>query len=166
MQVCVRSIQQHCWRLSTAIARAPYLLVIKYYVGKCLQVLRNWRAVQKDAADARLLRELQLMHQASLHHRKMLGLRSLHGWAEAAAASREEAAAQARKDATWDKIQQWLAEDTGRGTSSEAILAPPFLQVVSYASPSPSKLIDTVWLHMQTTLYYGRLRCIRHMQVY
>ena len=126
-------------------------------------MLRNWRAVQKDAADARLLRELQLMHQASLHHREMLGLRSLHGWAEAAAASREEAAAQARKDATWDKIQQWLAEDTGRGTSSEAILAPPFLQVVSYASPSPNKLIDTISLHMQTTLYYGRLPCIPHI---
>ena len=93
-------------------------------------MLRHWQAVQKDAADARLLCELQLMHQASLHHRKMLSLRSLHGWALAAAASREEAAAQARKDATWDKIQQWLAEDTGRQTSSEAIIAQPFLQVV------------------------------------
>lgn len=93
-------------------------------------MLRHWQAVQKDAADARLLCELQLMHQASLHHRKMLSLRSLHGWALAAAASRDEAAAQARKDATWDKIQQWLAEETGRQTSSEAIIAPPFLQVV------------------------------------
>lgn len=85
--------------------------------------------MQKDAADARLLHELQLTHQASLHYRKMFGLRSLHGWALAAAASREEAAAQARRDATWDRIQQWLAEDSGRQVSSEAIMEQPFLQV-------------------------------------
>ena len=94
-------------------------------------MLQHWRAVQKDAADARMLRELQLTHQASLHHGKMFGLRSLHGWALAAAASREEAAAQARRDATWGKIQQWLAENTGGQASSEAIMAPPFLQVTS-----------------------------------
>ena len=92
-------------------------------------MLRHWQAVQKDAADARLLHELQLTHQADLHHRKMFGLRSLHGWALAADASRLEAAAQARRDATWGKIQQWLAEDTGGQTSAEAIMAPPFLQV-------------------------------------
>lgn len=92
-------------------------------------MLRHWRAVQKDAADARLLHELRLMHQASLHQRKVFSLRSLHGWALAAAASREEAAAQARRDATWGKIQQWLAEDTGGQNSAEAIMAPPFLQV-------------------------------------
>lgn len=92
-------------------------------------MLRNWRTVQKDAADARLLHELQLTHQASLHHRKAFGLRSLRGWALAAAASREETAAQASRDATWGKIQQWLAEDSGRQASSEAILAQPFLQV-------------------------------------
>jgi len=117
-----------------------------------LQVLRHWRAVQKDAADARLLHELQLMHQASLHQRRMFGLRSLYGWAEVAAASREEAAAQARKDATWDKIQQWLAEDTGRESSSEAILAPPFLQVVSDARPTLQQL-------MENLLAYADLHC-------
>lgn len=92
-------------------------------------MLRQWQAVQKDAADAALLRELQLMHQASLHHHNKFGLRTLHGWALAAAASRAEAASQARRDATWGKIQQWLAEDTGGQASSEAIMAPPFLQV-------------------------------------
>ena len=98
-------------------------------IANFLQVLQHWQAVQKDAADARLLRELQLTHQASLHHRKMFGLRSLHGWALAAAASREDAAAQARRDASWGKVQQWLAEDTSGQASSEAIMAPPFLQV-------------------------------------
>lgn len=108
-----------------------------------LQVLRHWRAVQKDAADARLLHQLHLMHQASLHQRRIFGLRSLHGWAEAAAASRDEAAAQARKDATWDKIQQWLAEDASGETSSDSILAPPFLQVICCGSRIPHKLTES-----------------------
>ncbi|KAL3139777.1 hypothetical protein ABBQ38_004080 [Trebouxia sp. C0009 RCD-2024] len=112
--------------------------------SRSLQVLRHWRAVQKDAADACLLQELQHLHQASLHQRRMFGLRSLHGWAEAAAASREEAAAQARKDATWDKIQQWLAEDAGRDTSSQAILAPPFLQDISGPAPASDPLLASL----------------------
>ena len=94
-----------------------------------MQVLRHWHAVQKEAADARLLHELQLVHRASLHYSKALLLRSLHGWATTAVVLKEEAAAQARKDATWDKIQHWLAHDSCRQTNSEAITAAPFLQV-------------------------------------
>lgn len=94
-----------------------------------MQVLRQWQAVQKAAADARLLHELQLMHKASLHHSRALALRSLYGWAAAAVALKEEAAAQARKDATWDKIQHWLAHDSCKQSNSEAITAAPFLQV-------------------------------------
>ena len=69
------------------------------------------------------------MHHAALHHNRVVAQQGLRAWAEAAFISKEEAAAQARKDQTWNKIQDWLAQDTGRPTNVEAITAPAFLQV-------------------------------------
>ena len=71
------------------------------------------------------------MHQAAMHHRKMLAQQMLYAWAEAAVASKEEAAAQARKEQTWNKIHGWLAQDTGRQTNLQAIIEPAFLQVTA-----------------------------------
>jgi len=96
-----------------------------------LQVLWSWRQLQQQAADARLLQELLLMHKAAQHRNRLMAQRSLLAWAKAAAAGKEEAAAQARKDQIWNKIQGWLAQDTERQTSIEAIIAAPFLQVRS-----------------------------------
>ena len=107
-----------------------------------LQVLQHWQMVQKEAANVRMLHELQLTHKARSHHSTMLGLRTLHGWAAAAVDSKEEAAAQARKDAIWDKIQHWLAQDNCRPTNLEAITAAPFLQVAC----SPTQMWHSMFL--------------------
>ena len=88
-----------------------------------------WQHLQKQAAHVRVLKELQMMHQAAMHHRKMLAQQILYAWAEAAVTSKEEAAAQARKEQTWNKIHSWLAQDTGRQTNLQAITEPAFLQV-------------------------------------
>ena len=77
-----------------------------------LQAFRLWRQVQQQDADASLLRELQLMHKAGLHHARQLTKASLLGWAQAATAAKEQAASEARKAHTWAKIQGWLAEET------------------------------------------------------
>ena len=69
------------------------------------------------------------MHQAAMHRRKMLAQQVLCAWAEAAVAGKEEAAAQARKEQTWNKIHSWLAQDAGRQTNVQAITEPAFLQV-------------------------------------
>lgn len=69
------------------------------------------------------------MHQAAMHHSKTLTQRTIYAWAEAVIVSKEEAAMQARKEQTWNKIHSWLAEDPGSHTNLNAITEPAFLQV-------------------------------------
>ena len=95
-----------------------------------------WQQVQKQAAHARLLRELQLMHQAATHHSKTLTQRTMYAWEEAVIVRKEEAAMQARKEQTWNKIHNWLAEDPGSHTNLNAITEPAFLQVRLHDSPT------------------------------
>ena len=74
------------------------------------QVFRAWRQGQQQAASERLLQELQLMHIAQQHHRKVFSQHSFRAWVEGTACRKEDAAAQARKQETWNKVQGWLAE--------------------------------------------------------
>jgi hypothetical protein len=100
------------------------------------QVFSLWQQAQKQAAHARLLRELQLMHQAAMHHSKTLTQRTMYAWEEAVIVRKEEAAMQARKEQTWNKIHSWLAEDPGSHTNLNAITEPAFLQVRLHDSPT------------------------------
>lgn len=59
-----------------------------------------------------------MIHVAKQHHRKVFLQQSLRAWQQAASASKEEAAAQARKQHTWAKVQGWLAEGTANSGSS------------------------------------------------
>lgn len=88
-----------------------------------------WQQVQKQAAHAGLLRELQLMHQAAIHHSTTVTQRTICAWAQAVIVAKEEAAMQARKEQTWNKIHSWLAEAPGSHTNLRAITEPAFLQV-------------------------------------
>ena len=73
------------------------------------------------------------MHQAAMHHSKSVTQRTINAWAEAVIVSKEEAAMQARKEQTWNKIHSWLAEDPGGHTKLNAITEPAFLQVRLHA---------------------------------
>ncbi|KAA6424571.1 MAG: hypothetical protein FRX49_05781 [Trebouxia sp. A1-2] len=108
------------------------------------QVFIVWQQVQKQTAHARLLRELQLMHQAAMHHSKSVTQRTINAWAEAVIVSKEEAAMQARKEQTWNKIHSWLAEDPGGHTKLNAITEPAFLQDVLGPSSATDPLLDSL----------------------
>ena len=57
-----------------------------------MQALRAWMQLYQEAAEARLLHELQGMHAAVQHHSKALLQRGWHAWQEGMAALQEEAA--------------------------------------------------------------------------
>lgn len=60
------------------------------------------------------------MHMAEEHHTRVFSQHSLRAWVEATAVSKEDAAAQARKEQTWNKVQGWLAESNlSSGTSAQ-----------------------------------------------
>lgn len=75
-----------------------------------MQVFRAWHQAQQEAVNQRLLKELQLMHVAEQHHRKAFTQGCFRALVEATANSKEDAAAQARREQTWNKVQGWLAE--------------------------------------------------------
>ncbi|DBB06712.1 TPA: hypothetical protein ACH3X1_012213 [Trebouxia sp. C0004] len=108
------------------------------------RVFNVWQQVQKQAAHARLLRELQLMHQAAVHHSKTQTQRTIYAWAEAVIVSKEEAAMQARKEQTWNKIHSWLAEDPGSRTHLNAITEPAFLQDALGPSSAADPLLTSL----------------------
>lgn len=126
-----------------------------------VQVFRAWQHLQKQAAHVQVLKELQMMHQAAMHHRKMLAQQILYAWAEAAVASKEEAAAQARKEQTWNKIHSWLAQDTGRQTNLQAITEPAFLQVTAKMYYLRGRLAETCIQQCCMHLSYNLLSTIQ-----
>ena len=89
------------------------------------------------------------MHQAAMHHSKSVTQRTMYAWAEAVIVSKEEAAMQARKEQTWNKIHSWLAEDPGSHTNLNAITEPAFLQVrlhdITHIMQSPCAAGGACW---------------------
>ena len=60
------------------------------------------------------------MHIAEQHHRKVFSQHSFRAWVEGTACSKEDAAAQQRKQETWNKVQGWLAESNlGKMSSAQ-----------------------------------------------
>ena len=88
--------------------------------------------MQQQAADERLLKQLQLVHMAEEHHTRVFSQHSLRAWVEATAISKEDAAAQARKEQTWNKVQGWLAESnlsSGTGAQHHAGVTRPQVSI-------------------------------------
>lgn len=84
------------------------------------------------------------MHQAAMHHSKTVAQRTIYAWAEAVIVNKEEAAMQARKEQTWNKIHSWLAEDPGSHTNLNAITEPAFLQDVLGPSSAVDPLLESL----------------------
>lgn len=75
-----------------------------------LQVFLAWHQAQQEAASQQMLKQLQQTHMADHHYRKVFSRHSLRAWHKGTAISKEESAAQIRREQTWTKVQGWLAE--------------------------------------------------------
>lgn len=101
----VQSMLCFCCTLFPCAAASENRVVAK------LQVFLAWHQAQQEVASQQILKQLQQTHLAEQHHRKVFSRHSLRAWQKGTATSKEESAAQIRREQTWTKVQGWLAEN-------------------------------------------------------